>query len=118
MNDMIERARALARLAEKATPGPWGVDKKANDRYWITARRFWVLAEILRNSHRATYPYSYGADAKLIAAAPEMAKLLGGMADRIDALEEALKVARDAIYYDGFRLGWNISRLDDVLGNE
>lgn len=33
----------------------------------------------------------------------------------IKRLRDALKVARDAIYYGSFPLGWNIDRLDEAL---
>lgn len=33
----------------------------------------------------------------------------------IERLTEALQVARDAVYYDAFQLGWSIDRLDEVL---
>ncbi len=30
-------------------------------------------------------------------------------------LLSALKIARDALYYDGFQLGWNLTRLDEII---
>jgi len=84
-NDLIKRARKLAVLADKATPGPWGVDAIGDDRFWIVARRFWVITETLRNKYRLEYPYGYRDDAELMAAAPDMAKLLREMADALEA---------------------------------
>jgi len=37
--------------------------------------------------------------------------------DEIERLTEALQVARDAVYYDAFQLGWDIDRLDEVLAH-
>ena len=92
MIDLIEKARKFAALAEKATPGPWKVmgDKKPligvesdptlgkHGKVVIDGdcdgRRVWLNAKKV--------------DLHLCAAAPEMAKLLGEMADRLERYEK------------------------------
>ena len=85
MTDLIEKARKFAALAEKATPGPWEwdgpfLDSLQGDNAIIT-------------EHGASYMdrgdlKKYDMTKRLIAAAPEMAKLLGEMADRLERYEK------------------------------
>ena len=98
MNDMIARARELAKLAEKATPRPWVM---------FTFREMPPLGSgqyiASTRAHEIRRHHEVGGDdkknAELIAAAPEMAKLLGEMANE---LEKARKLCREfsMAYYD------------------
>jgi hypothetical protein len=60
VKDLIKRAREFVKLADVATPWPWHIDRMSDERY------------------------TYRADARLPASAPEMAKLLGEMADELE----------------------------------
>ena len=79
--DLITRARELAKLADGATQGPWKhfvYDTKAT-----VAGDGWVVANCdCQDMDQCAQ------DAKFICRAPEMAKLLSKMAD---ALEESRK---------------------------
>ncbi|RMH78256.1 MAG: hypothetical protein D6681_20180 [Calditrichaeota bacterium] len=71
---LLKRARELAALAEKATPGPWHAYDRGTG---------WDIEE--------TEPpirgmFEQEADARLAAAAPEMARLLCEMADLLECL--------------------------------
>lgn len=92
---MIERARELARLAENATPGPWYVGAESFiDKPWR-----WVRSKNDGECVVGQYDHEEGgvvrceADAKLIAAAPEITELLCEMAD-------ALERARELLYHE------------------
>lgn len=83
MNDMIAQARALANLAEKATPGPWYARDPREWKggsWYVDARPERPLYDCADgNICRASRN-----NVQLIAAAPEMAELLGEMADEIE----------------------------------
>lgn len=78
--DLITRARQFAALAEKATPGPWkknGCDCVYSARTPNPGRNPEGLVFISDVALRS-------ADHDLIAAAPDMARLLGEMADALE----------------------------------
>jgi len=90
VSDLIRRARELAKLADKATPGPWrwvaactrferDVDERASNQRAVLD--FSLLCD--ECVHKVVVPSI--PDSDLIAAAPEMALLLRQLAD---ALEE------------------------------
>jgi len=99
MNDvqeLIKRARELAALANKATPGPWrwvaactrferDVDERASNQRDVLD--FSLLCD--KCAHKVVVPSI--PDSDLIAAAPEMAELLHKLAD---VLEWAYKIAQ------------------------
>ncbi len=70
--DLIRRARELAKLAEKATPGPWFEDP--------------FRMEIYGKDHTAWVAKTTDWDRPLLIAAPEMARLLGQLADELERL--------------------------------
>jgi hypothetical protein len=79
---LIKRAREFAALADKATPAPWKLIWHGNERYPFPLT---VLTEddccwITRDG-----TVSSEANARLITAAPDMARLLGEMADALEA---------------------------------
>jgi len=82
-SDLIRRAREMAKLAEEATPGPWrigeGEAKRRRYRTVMSQSGFRLL------SMRTNY-LERDADARLIAAAPDMARLLGQLADELERL--------------------------------
>ena len=96
MTDLIEKARKFAALAEKATPGPWEwegpfLDSLQGDNAIIT-------------EHGASYMdrndlKKYSMTKRLIAAAPEMAELLGEMADRLERLSTLLETKERIQFY-------------------
>jgi len=86
-DELIRRARELAELKKYTTPRPWRVEKRENC-YWITSKKLWVIAEIVKNNYRKDYQYTYETDAVLLAAAPEMADLLKKMADALESKGE------------------------------
>jgi len=76
-HDLIRRARELAKLREKATPGPW---KKTNLSF--------VRSQVDMSPVASTYTDEQ-ANAKLIAVAPEMAALLERLVETLqDELSE------------------------------
>ena len=83
--DLIRRARELAKLAEKATPGPWYARPnpewhrapwRVDTRERLPEDRYDDGNVCLAGKHNAL----------LIAAAPEMARLLGQLADELERL--------------------------------
>jgi hypothetical protein len=78
--DLIKKARELTALADKATPGPWSKDGL-----------FWLLRFSKKNAgnwEEEVKDHEYlpdEDDASLIAAAPDMARLLKQMADELEA---------------------------------
>lgn len=77
--ELIRRARELASLAEKATSGPWSA-------HWslrLEMRPSLGVVVTDKDDWDPRAPY----DARLIAAAPEMAHLLGKIANLIEKLE-------------------------------
>jgi len=97
MDELIKRARELAALAEKATPGPWewvqGIGTMVLCRTDEGLAVEWVIKENLSHSDpsHSGGPCPTKENAELIAAAPEMAKLLGKMAEELDHIREQLK---------------------------
>ncbi len=89
---MIERARILAMRGKSATEGPWHASDE-RDGYGIIGDR--VIDIETRESAGTFIMVAEGIkkerDADLIAAAPEMARLLDMMADELD---KALKKVR------------------------
>lgn len=81
MNDMIERAKRMARLADKATSGPWRLRYKEGDKVIRLIDQYENFVGVEAHKNALT-------NALLAAAAPEMAKLLGQMADEIERLQE------------------------------
>jgi len=86
---LITRARELAKLREKATPGPWVI-------YWEQDAIAYP-GDIIVSYRAAHTDYSvithgvYNSPvAELIAAAPEMAQLLGEMGDAVEKLSSWL----------------------------
>jgi len=79
MDNLIKRARELAKLREKATEGPWEVHEISGG-YWITGGRLPDFESVGEMIGRATY-----ANSALITAAPEMAGLLEQMADELES---------------------------------
>lgn len=80
---LVRRARELAALARKATPGPWRVfDRDAFPRmgacqHIATLNRWKILRMYqIESDDRA--------NAELISAAPEMARLLAEVADALE----------------------------------
>ena len=95
MNDMIERARELSKLADKATPGPWAAHVIPNSTdMWVAGalspEGYADICDVKTSLTRG--PVETATNAKLIAAAPEMAKLLNEMAN---GLEKARKLCRE-----------------------
>ncbi len=101
IKDLIQRARELSALAEKATPGPW---------YSIPNPEWKNACCRIDNKPDADWgnfgqiSYASPHDAPLIAAAPEMAELLKQLADELDAnmkadaqINEALNMG-DGVY--------------------
>jgi hypothetical protein len=75
IKELIIRARELAALADKATPGPWWCD--SCDGYSVVRGRGYggdLLSDVREHPQNA----------KLIAAAPDMARLLGEMVDELE----------------------------------
>ena len=102
MTDMIALARELAKLAEKATPGPWAAHVIPNSTdMWVAGalspEGYADICDVKTGLTRG--PVETAANAKLIAATPEMARLLSEMANE---LEKARKLCREfsMAYYD------------------
>ncbi|MBW2081460.1 MAG: hypothetical protein JRI27_10985 [Deltaproteobacteria bacterium] len=96
IEEMLKKVQAYKALREVATPGSWVVKNKGN-KCWIFAKSGGVLAQIVYDKHQDTFlnPYSRAADASLMAAAPEMAKLLDRLANIIKKLAD--KELQDAV---------------------
>jgi hypothetical protein len=102
VQDLIERARELAALADDATPGPWEWKHGIGAPVLIGGGgEYWVMKEELSyaNSSVSGRPLPSEEDKRLIAAAPDMARLLGEMANYLEALtpsdDEELREASD-----------------------
>ncbi len=101
----IRRAREIAELAKKAVPGPWEVmeivketddGQKYPDGYAILGRIEGTDSPMTRFADVGGQEWGEN-EARLIAAAPEMAALLAQMADRIEALENRLYCIDEAV---------------------
>ena len=80
--NLVKRARELAKLTEKATPGPWkkhGCDCVYSAKIPNPGRNPGGLVFISDVALRS-------ADHDLIVAVPEMARLLGQLADELERL--------------------------------
>jgi len=69
-DDIITRARELAKLAEKATPGRWDADH--------------IRGMICGRDHQVWVANTTSWDLPLISRSPEMAQLIGDLADELD----------------------------------
>jgi hypothetical protein len=89
--DLIRRARELAALADNATPGPWKVDCTYNEPVIVTDSQHPedVVGATTEDSAIGGWLDATDADLLLIAAAPEMARLLKQMAEELEALISA-----------------------------
>ena len=96
VTDLIRRARELAKLAEGATPGPWLVESPGRV-YACEVRHkpsAYLVAAVIT-------PYKdTSADARLIAAAPDMARLLVQLADELERLREENARLRASTFYE------------------
>ena len=92
VEDLIERARELAKLAEEATPGPYTTE------VWLSGRLIHRAGIAYCNDQRcgcleagfvakAVSPQ----DARLLAASWDMARLLAEMADELERLSPEKK---------------------------
>lgn len=93
---LIRCARELAALAEKATPGPWEWEKAARGyALWCPGSGKYIHAG--RIDFMPEYCPEALANMEILAAAPEMARLLAEMADALECLEKQLEVAAKEI---------------------
>jgi len=79
VHDMLRRARELAALADNAMPGPWELEPGAT-RVWLSDA---VYVSIVAVDGRPVNEQ----DKALIAAAPDMVRLLRQLADTLAELE-------------------------------
>jgi len=91
---VLLRAWRLARLREKAAPGPWRALTEPDFAYSRVTRS----ASFTDLLSREVYDHPH--NARLMAAAPEMAELLEELASRVSSLEQRIGIAR-----------WNIAGL-------
>jgi len=104
MSDLIQRAREFAALADKATPGPWEVhanDQRTSDGEgfldgWNIGMRYGDKGQIVDFVRIGAYQYGEP-EAHLVAAAPDMAKLLAEMADELERIRQALRILANAV---------------------
>jgi len=85
--DLIQKAHEYVALADKATPGPW-----------ISEYRTRRVSEVLSTGHKHL-PHICDAaweNAHLIAAAPDMARLLAEMAGKLERTRKALRILANA----------------------
>lgn len=95
---LIRRARELTALAEKATPGPWSKWLPSGAGCFIIFKRLetWPFRRQIAYTQPLEPPEEHH-NARLIAAAPEMACLLAEMADVLERLEKQLDIAAKEI---------------------
>ena len=98
--NMIKRARELAKLAEKATPGPWviveisGLLIHRGDMAYCDGPECSCMDDgYIATAERQT-------DAKLIQAAPDMALLLGQLADELERLRNENARLKGSTFYE------------------
>jgi hypothetical protein len=84
IQDLIRRARKLAALAKKATPGPWRAAQAKSGPFKLSP--WWYVVGLPVDGPSTGGDYYSEADAKLVAAAPDMAHLLKQMADELKAV--------------------------------
>ena len=113
MTDIVEQARALARLAENATQGPWEpfVHRQSNT---IAVFKGGTEQEIVawQGFDNSKFAGANAHNAKLIAAAPEMARLLGELADE---LKIARLFHRQAVLERDLERHRNTKAVDEVV---
>ena len=97
---LIRRARELAKLAEKATPGPWAIVEisgllihRGDMAYCDESECSCIDDGYIATAERQT-------DAKLIQAAPDMALLLGQLADELERLRNENARLRGSTFYE------------------
>jgi hypothetical protein len=91
---LIRRARELAKVADNATPGPWRAAQAKSGPFKLSP--WWYVVGLPIDGPSTGGDYYSEADAKLCAAAPEMARLLKQMADALAVCMEKEKEANDA----------------------
>lgn len=107
--EIVQHARRLAALADKATPGPWKV-------HWgsrLMMRPSLGVVVTDKDDWDPRAPY----DARLIAAAPEMAHLLSEMANVVEKLEEEnrrLRAVADAVQEYVANVGCDYTSCEDA----
>ena len=84
VTDLIRRARELAKLAEKATPGPWAIVETSGLLIHRGDMAYCDEPECSCMDDGYIATAGRQADAKLIQAAPDMALLLGQLADELE----------------------------------
>ena len=105
--EMIARARALAALAEKATPGPW---------YARHAGSEWYDVAVGRSRGRSVFGGSQAREnAILTAVAPDMAALLGEMAEKLETAKNIIRELSDYIDYAAPSGSWWEEELADKV---
>ena len=82
-DDLIKKAREYAKLAEKATPGPWRVNTRY-DLPSIDGPEYSVIGGECDDSGATAWLDGDKADLALAAAAPDMAQLIAKMADALE----------------------------------
>lgn len=90
--DLIRRARELAKLAEKATPGPWRLDSDGDTVFGGTED---IKVIVSTEPGVLETPDEY--DLKLVAASWEAVRLLGQLADELDWI---IKWALERCYHE------------------
>jgi len=87
ITEMVRKAKEFAALAEKATPGPWVWDSGVGAPVLLGADETeWVLKEELVYDNGFGESIPSDEDMALIAAAPDMARLLAEMAEVLERL--------------------------------
>ena len=86
--DLIRRAQELAKLAEKATPGPWERVGGAAVRERTDSR---LIASVYANAQQ---------NANLIASAPEMARILSQLADELERFRNENVRLKGSTFYE------------------
>ena len=79
IDELIKMARKFSSLQERATPGPWEGLSSGNKTLVRSKLSFWDIGEIQTET---LY------DLKLMIASPEMAELLGKMANELEKLTQ------------------------------
>jgi hypothetical protein len=90
VHDLIRRARELAALADKATPGPWRAAQAKSGPFKLPP--WWYVMGLPVDGPSTGGDYYSEADAKLVATSPDMAHLLAEMADELEQHRQALTI--------------------------
>jgi len=94
LKDLIQKARELAALADKATPGPWE---------WVRwglyhrGSHTWIIKSEIDPDCEQRPIVASEYDEQLIAAAPDMAKLLAEMVDELEDVSRLVDKAAELI---------------------